>query len=201
VLGVVVLAAGRSTRMGRPKMLLPWGNTTVLGHLIREWTELGATRLAVVCACADNLMAAELDRQHFPESGRIYNTAPDRGMFSSIQCAATWSGWVSAVTHWALVLGDQPHIARSTLRTLLDFTARNAACVCQPARAGKARHPVVLPRAVFSAIPASTAENLREFLSPWQPALCEIDDSGLDLDIDLPEDYERALKLSAQATR
>ena len=35
--GVVILAAGRSRRMGKPKLLLPWGETSVLGHLIRQW--------------------------------------------------------------------------------------------------------------------------------------------------------------------
>src|SRR5438874_1514761 len=39
--GVIILAAGRSRRMGRPKMLLPWGNTTVLGHLVAQWQALG----------------------------------------------------------------------------------------------------------------------------------------------------------------
>ncbi|HRY59690.1 MAG: NTP transferase domain-containing protein [Verrucomicrobia bacterium] len=41
-LGVVLLAAGRSARMGKPKLLLPWGDTSVLGHLIRQWQSLGA---------------------------------------------------------------------------------------------------------------------------------------------------------------
>ena len=40
--GVVILAAGRSARMGRPKLLLPWGETSVLGHLIKQWQALGA---------------------------------------------------------------------------------------------------------------------------------------------------------------
>ena len=34
-LGVIILGAGASSRMGRPKLLLPWGDTSVIGHLIR----------------------------------------------------------------------------------------------------------------------------------------------------------------------
>ena len=41
VCGVIILAAGASSRMGRPKMLLPWGATSVLGHLIGQWQTLG----------------------------------------------------------------------------------------------------------------------------------------------------------------
>ena len=108
-LGVVLLAAGRSTRMGKPKLLLPWGRTSVLGHLIKQWKALGAKQIAVVCAPDDGAMRVELDRLGFPVQDRIINPAPDRGMFSSIQCAAQWSGWQAALTHWAIVLGDQPH--------------------------------------------------------------------------------------------
>src|SRR5437764_10462403 len=92
-LGAVILAAGRSSRMGRPKLLLPWGATSALGHLIEQWRKLGAHQIAVVCAAGDTGMQAELDRLKFPIECRIFNEAPERGMFSSIQCAARWSGW------------------------------------------------------------------------------------------------------------
>ena len=36
-LGVIILAAGASERMGRPKLLLPWGKSTVLAHLLAQW--------------------------------------------------------------------------------------------------------------------------------------------------------------------
>ena len=195
-LGIVILAAGRSTRMGRPKLLLPWGRTSVLGHLIKQWNALGAKQIAVVCAPDDGAMRVELDRLGFPVQDRIINPAPDRGMFSSIQCAAQWSGWQAALTRWAIVLGDQPHLEQQTLRRVLDFSAAHPASVCQPARLGRGRHPVVLPKSVFRRVATTTAATLKEFLavSPRKVALCELDDPGLDLDIDRPEDYQRALR-------
>ena len=39
--GVVILAAGASSRMGKPKLVLPWGKTSVLGHLIEQWKQAG----------------------------------------------------------------------------------------------------------------------------------------------------------------
>src|SRR6266403_85663 len=111
-LAAVLLAAGRSSRMGRPKLLLPWGATSVLGHLLDQWQALKSEQIAVVCAADDLLVQAELDRLDFPASRRIVNNAPERGMFSSILCAAQWTGWRADLTHWAIVLGDQPHISR-----------------------------------------------------------------------------------------
>src|ERR1043166_8621287 len=83
-LGVVILAAGASSRMGRPKLLLPWRNTTVIGHLLDQWSILGASPVVVVCAARDPLLPAELDRLGFPTGGRVLNPNPELGMFSSI---------------------------------------------------------------------------------------------------------------------
>jgi molybdenum cofactor cytidylyltransferase len=201
--GVVILAAGRSARMGKPKLLLPWGGTSVLGHLICQWQVLRASQIAVVCAPANVALQAELDRLGFPLENRVYNPAPERGMFSSIQCAARWPGWPAVLTHWAIVLGDQPHLQRRTLRRVLDFGAMHPAKVCQPARRGHGRHPVLLPKSVFRQLAGSTARTLKGFLAVRvrRIALCELDDPGLDLDIDWPEDYERAVLLRNRQAR
>jgi len=193
--GVVLLAAGRSRRMGWPKLLLPWGKSSVLGHLITQWQALGARQLTVVCALDDIGIMAELDRLGFPAEQRILNPDSERGMFSSIQCAAQWPGWQAALTHWTLVLGDQPHLREGTLRRLLEFSATNPEAVCQPVQGGHRRHPVMLPKAVFHQLANSTATDLKEFLKPFSNAACEMDDAGLELDIDRPEDYEKALRI------
>jgi molybdenum cofactor cytidylyltransferase len=155
----------------------------------------------VVCAPGDLAIQAELDHLGFPAQNRIINPVPERGMFSSIQCAARWPGWQAALTHWAIVLGDQPHLRPQTLRQVLDFSAARPGKVCQPARQGHGRHPVLLSKAVFQQVAATTAATLKEFLAAEaaQVALCELDDPGLDLDIDRPEDYEKALLLETEA--
>ena len=200
LVGVVILAAGQSKRMGLPKMLLPWGRTSVLGHLMRQWRRLGVEQVAVVCATGDQAIQAELDRLRFPRKNRIANPAPERGMFSSIRCAAQWPGWKGALTHWAIVLGDQPHLRHETLRRAIEFTAAHPHEICQPMRGGHRRHPVFLPREAFLRLTCSTAADLKEFLSaaPRPLALCEVDDPGLDLDIDRPEDYARALRMAGK---
>lgn len=196
--GVVILAAGQSARMGRPKLLLPWGNTSVLGHLIKQWRTLRAKQIAVVCASGDHAIQMELDRLGFPAANRIVNPTPQHGMFSSVQCAAQWLEWQASLTRWAIVLGDQPHLERPTLRQVLEFSAAQPSRVCQPGRKGHGRHPVLLPKAVFRQVARSTATTLKEFLAgkSRKVALCELEDLGLDMDIDRPQDYQEALKLA-----
>ena len=198
--GVIILAAGGSTRMGRAKLLLPWGETTVLGHLLRLWTELGARQTGVVCAADASAIREELARLRFPDEQRIVNPAPERGMFGSIRCAAAWPGWNLELTHWVITLGDQPHLQRETLRRLLDFGRANPDRVCQPLRGGRRRHPVLLPRREFAELKTTSAADLKQFLAEreTQPAGFESADAGLDFDMDTPADYERARKLAEQ---
>src|SRR5258706_3882508 len=92
-LGVGILGAGASARMGRPKLLLPWRDTTVIGHLISQWQELGAGQIAVVLRANDSALTAELDRLDFPKPNRIENLQPETGMFSSIILVANLNGW------------------------------------------------------------------------------------------------------------
>jgi CTP:molybdopterin cytidylyltransferase MocA len=134
------------------------------------------------------------------EKDRIINPTPERGMFSSIQCAAQWPGWQAALTHWAIVLGDQPHLRPQTLRQVLDFSAAHPTKVCQPARRGHGRHPVLLPKTVLRQLAGSTAATLKEFLvaRSREAALCEVDDPGMEVDIDRPEDYDKAVDLAAK---
>jgi molybdenum cofactor cytidylyltransferase len=192
-MAAVVLAAGRSSRMGRPKLLLPWRGTSVLGHLIEQWRSLGIAQIAVVCAGGDHRILAELTRLRFSTTNCIYNPAPERGMFSSIRWAARWQDWKPDLRHWAIVLGDQPHLRPATLGALIDFAVVHPDKVCQPARGGRRHHPVVLPRAAFEKLARSSAPTLKHFLVPYKVATCEQDDPGLETDIDSPEDYQKAL--------
>jgi molybdenum cofactor cytidylyltransferase len=197
-LGVVILGAGASERMGKPKLLLPWGDTTVIGHLVRLWHTLGAAQIAIVTRPNDAALMAELSRLDFPHSHCIKNPQPERGMFSSVVCAANWQGWGPGISNWAIVLGDQPHLQESSLRQFLEFAKRHPETVCQPGFGGRVGHPVILPKTVFNELPGTRATTLKEFLNlvTVPRVQCEVSDSRLSLDMDTPEDYKR-LTISA----
>ena len=200
--GVILLGAGASSRMGRPKLLLPWGRTSVVGHLIAQWRALGAEQIAIVCAPGDLRLQAELDFVGLPQHDRIENPEPGRGMFSSVLCAASWNGWKTGLTHWAIVLGDQPQLQQGTLRALVDFQAGHPNAICRPSYGGHARHPVLLPRGALDELRQSNAPSLRDFLDANSSPRAEVplEDGGLALDLDRPEDYEIAVKLSLSRT-
>lgn len=195
-IGVTILAAGLSTRMGRPKMLLPWAGTTLLGSLIAQWQRLAARQITVVAGAQDSSIEGELDRLSFAVKNRILNPSPEIGMFSSVQCAARWQGWeFSSLSHVAIALGDQPQLRDETLRLLLAFCASHSDRICLPRHAGHRRHPVILPVPYLKHLAQASQTNLRDFLDAVQPrtSILNSDDPSLDLDLDRPEDYQRAL--------
>jgi molybdenum cofactor cytidylyltransferase len=183
--------------MERPKLLLPWGDTSIAGHQIRVWKGLGAHQIAAVCAAGDDAIQTELDRIHFPAGNRVLNLAPQDGMFSSIRCAAQWGGWANGLTHWVITLGDQPHLRLETLQALLACAGKQSGKVCQPRWQGHLRHPVLVPKSVFLQLATTKTTTLKDFLAmlPDGVAGCEVEDPGLDQDIDTPADYEKALAL------
>jgi CTP:molybdopterin cytidylyltransferase MocA len=96
-----------------------------------------------------------------------------------------------------LALGDQPHLQAPTLRAVIEFSATNRDKVSQPSFQGHGRHPVILPKALFKQLASAKATTLRDFLRSMMEKVNRIDlnDPGLDLDIDHPADYEKALRM------
>ena len=192
----VVLAAGRAMRMGRAKLLLPWGDTSVLGHIIGQWHNLGTEQVGVVHAVDDTSIPAEMHRLGCAAAFPLANQTPSAGMFSSVRCAALAQGWQSGLTHWVIVLGDQPHLQERTLAGLITFGVAHPQQVCQPQYEGHLAHPVLMPRSVFLGLQQTKSETLKDYLNEQAVAACACDDPGLALDIDTPEDYLRALQFA-----
>ena len=180
--------------MGRPKLLLAWNGTSILGDLLQRWRALCPQQCALVLAPNDGAMVEELEALHADQIFRIVNPKPAEGMFSSIRAAASWSGWSPAISHWVVTLGDQPLVRMETLQQLLTEGEKRAEWICQPARNGRPRHPVLLPSAHFRDLAAAREENFKQFLAARDSSrhVFESGDAGLDVDLDFPADYDQA---------
>ena len=193
VFGVVILAAGASTRMGRCKLTLPWGQNTILTHLLDQWRSAGAAQIAPVIDPSNELLRKALAHVGFSPFDWIENRSPQLGMFSSLQEASRWIGWLSTLTHWIISLGDQPHVQISTLRLLLDAARRNPTRICQPAFHGRAAHPIILPASNFRELAQSDIPNLRVYVRTREAFRLRVavEDAAVSHDLNTPEDYTR----------
>lgn len=215
----VVLAAGRSSRMGRPKALLPaGGGETFLSRIVRTLRE-GGVRDVVVVAASDGPLreiraalaslapgapdtgGAALSGAS-PDARIVLNPDPSRGQLSSLLCGleAVDQPNVSAML---LTLVDIPLVESATVRALLDAYANTRAPVVRPVQAdpavGEAHrrhgHPVILDRALFDPLRAADpAEGAKPVIRACdsRAVTVPVDDPGAFADIDTPEAYQRA---------
>ena len=192
--GALILAGGRSERMKRPKLLLPWNDTTIIGHLIRIYGTLPIAQVAVVHYAGDTALRAELNRLEVSENERIPNPESTPEMFSSVVTGIQWTGWHADLTHLTIVLGDQPQIARSTVSRLLDFSGEHPEHICQPSAAGRRGHPVILPRGLAERVAGGKYRHLKEALREYadRVLLLPVGDASVTRDIDTPAEYSAA---------
>lgn len=195
-LGVIILGGGASSRMGKPKLLLPWGDTSILGHLLRLYENANTSQVAIVCSRGDTNIISELNRLEWPENNRIFNPEVTPEMFSSVLCGFQWGGWQANVSHLAVALGDQPLIRKKTIVDLVAHARQNPKNICQPLYEKRRRHPVIIPRCIAEKVTVESHSNLREVLNDFKEDISTLpcDDPGLVIDIDTPTDYEEALQ-------
>lgn len=191
--GAVILAAGASSRMGRCKLLLPWGEHMVLTHLLDQWASVGAAQIAPVIDPSNQVLREALTVAGFSPSDWIENRSPQLGMFSSLQEASRWTGWLSTLTHWVICLGDQPQIQVSTLSLLLNAARKNPTRICQPAFHGHGAHPIVLPESNFRELAQTDVAHLRDYIRTREALRLRlpVEDPGVSQDLNTPEEYAR----------
>jgi CTP:molybdopterin cytidylyltransferase MocA len=190
----LVLAAGRSTRMGSSKLVLPWkGGQTIVGSVVSSLRAGGVGRVLVVVGGDRAAVEAAL-AAHGVEF--IENPDHESGeMLASIQVGlrALDPTCGAALT----TPGDLPAIRPETVQALLALWQTSPETICAPTYAGRRGHPVVLPQSRWNEVLALPAgSSLREYLRPRRDEirLLAVDDPGIHADVDTPGDYPPGLK-------
>jgi molybdenum cofactor cytidylyltransferase len=194
----IVLAAGSSSRMGSPKALLPWANTTLIGYAVRELLVAGATTVVVVVgADADDVLAA------LPEHDAIRPVAnPDAsdGRSSSIRLGAAAVPPDSAAVIVQSV--DQPCPA-SIVRALYQAAEQDSVDLAVPAFGGRRGHPICLSGQLLPELGAVSeeSEGLRAVVRQHAHARVEVpvDNPIVHLNLNDRAAYERAREASAES--
>jgi molybdenum cofactor cytidylyltransferase len=189
VIGAVILAAGQSRRMGRNKLLLPFGASTVIETIVSE--------VAACRAVGDIVVVTGYEREQVIVQLATYPVRcvfnPDYAqsdMLVSIQIGLrALSEDVAAVL---IVLGDQPRLRREIVQRVVD--AYEPGSLIVPSFQLRRGHPILIDRALWPAILARPPEaTLRDVIRANELRIRYVvaaDDSVLH-DMDTPEDYEQ----------
>lgn len=183
----LILAAGESSRMGKPKMLLPFRGSTIIGTLITGIRNAGIENiLAVIGAERENL---PLLLQKFSVNF-CFNNNYREGMLSSVKCGVKN---LPADTGAIMVFpGDQPLIAPRTIQTIVkEYQSCNFG-ILMPSYNGRRGHPLLIDSRYLDEIETLDPDKGLRSLSALHPDdvfEIQVSDPGILKDFDTYEDY------------
>jgi molybdenum cofactor cytidylyltransferase len=178
----IILAAGKSTRMGQPKMLMPWGDTTVLGAVIRTMQHAGVGEIVLV---TNALIAANMT------DAKIQVVENDNGeMLESLKAG------IAAVRPSAeaalICLGDQPQVEERSVRSVCEAYQKSKVNLVVPSYHMRRGHPWLIARGLWDEIlHMREDETMRDLLNNHKDEILyvECDTPSILQDLDTPDDY------------
>ena len=189
----LVLAAGASRRMGRPKQLLPVGGRPLLELVLAHASGSRLDEVVVVLgAHADEIQAAvDLGRAR-----AVVNPDHASGMASSLRLGLRALG--PEVERAVVILGDQPAISASLLDRLLDLQAGSGLPAAAMSFDGLLHPPVVLRRELWGDLESLEGDvGCRAVIRARPELVAALPAAGggrHPLDVDTPDDYRRLVQ-------
>ncbi len=188
-IAAVILAAGASTRFGKPKQLLDWGGVPLLAHVADVTLNAGLEPAIVVLGCQAEAARAALG--HRPVHV-VMNWRWEEGMSTSVQVGLAA---LPPTTDAAIFLQcDQPLITPDLLRAIVNRFEETGAPVVHPTHAGRRSTPVLFDRCFFPDLAAVAGdEGGRSLITRYEKevATVKVADPDVLADIDTPDDYEQ----------
>jgi molybdenum cofactor cytidylyltransferase len=199
----LVPAAGRSRRMGSPKLLLDLGGQTVIARVLAALRQAGLTNRIVVLPPQDEMLRREIEQQ----GGRaLLPPSPPPEMRDSIafglkQVArdiAEGGEEADPRSPWLLIPADHPVVLAETVTILLEAARRNPGRIIVPTHASRRGHPTVFcwkHALEIDQIPADEGFNWILKRNSADVIEVAVASPSVLVDLDTPEEYERLRKL------
>jgi len=183
----IILAAGESRRMGCPKLVLPWGTTTVLGQVLNTYKSAGVDNLMVVTGGnRDQVEALIGDSAHV-----VFNPDYARSeMLGSLQRGI--ENLEPACEAIVIALADQPSLQASSVEAVIAAYQNNQVSIVVPSHQYRRGHPWLVTANHWDEIlELREPLSLRDFLGRHQEEIhyVTLEDPGVLQDLDTPEDY------------
>jgi len=186
----IILAAGESRRMGYPKPLLKIGERTFIEQIAETMLAVAPRIVIVLGAHRERIRAA------IPRDARIVivdNPNYTRGQLSSLRVglSALQADSAGAIVH----LGDHPMVRVETFRAIVDCYKQTGKPIVIARHEGHRGHPVIFDRTMFAELRAAPEEEGARHVvnaDASRVAYVDLDDPGINLDLDAPSDLMRA---------
>jgi molybdenum cofactor cytidylyltransferase len=194
----IIPAAGRSVRMGQPKLLLPWGQATVLEHVLATWAASRVERVILV-AHPDDIEIVALGAAAGAHVVRP-SIAPSE-MKVSVQLALDYISEFAPHSSdaWLLAPADMPGLTAGTIDSLVGAYESNlvsepgaAPRIWAPRHGSRRGHPVLFPWALSQEVAElGPDQGINTLVARHEVTHVEATADAILEDLDTPEDYER----------
>ncbi len=193
MIAAVVPAAGRSQRMGRPKLILPLEGGTVIARVIRALREGGAETIVVVVPPSE-FAGAEVLADEATRAGAVVVVADSAtaDMRASVELGLDRLRRGPAPSAVLLAPGDSPGITPELVRRIIALASAEPASIIVPKYRGRRGHPIALPwdlAAEVRDLPTGTGVNALVAARADRVQMLDVDDPGTTADLDTPDDY------------
>lgn len=191
----IVLAAGRSSRMGRAKATLPVGEgETFLTRIVRTFLDAGVDDVVVVVGHEAETVVTAFASSGLP-ARFVLNREYDQGQLTSLVAGL---GVVDrpGVTAVLVTLVDAPLVSSATVRAIVDCYRRTHAPIVRPTSGARHGHPLLIDRSLFAELRAADPRaGAKPIVHAHASAAgdLEVVDEGAFTDIDTVDDYERMI--------
>ena len=185
----VILVAGAASRMGQPKLLLPWKGEPLVRRAANTALQAGLDPVVVVTGAYANEIRAALAGLPL---GLVHNPDWQTGQSTSVK---TGLAALPAQTRAVIfLLGDQPFVTPDLLQALVKTYARTRPAILAPFVGAKRANPVLFDRSIFETLGQLQGDaGARTIFAQHPPTPMPWPDERLLLDVDTPEDYQRLL--------
>jgi molybdenum cofactor cytidylyltransferase len=191
IVGAVVLAAGKSERMGQNKLFLSFNGKTLLDNVLDAVTAAGISEQVIVLGHEPELVNEAL-KPRSPTLKITVNEAYEQGMTSSFQTGLRLLSHVDAAF---LVLGDEPIFDPKLLKVMMHKmeSSLGEALIISPVHNGKKGHPLLFHRQLFPEIlNLKNSQTIRDIVHLHIDRMLTVEaPQWTILDIDTPDDYAR----------
>jgi len=187
----LVLAAGYSSRMKRNKMLLPFAGSTVIENTVGKFLQSQVDGVALVVGSEGEKI------QHILASYPVQlidNPRFAQGMSSSVQEGVRVLKEDAELAGIMIIPGDMPLIKKETVNAILARFEETSFPIIIPVYHGKRGHPVLFAKSLFPQLMEVSGDvGAREVVRRNYEQCCflEVEDQGVLIDIDSPEEYTR----------
>ncbi|HLF71045.1 MAG TPA: nucleotidyltransferase family protein [Dehalococcoidia bacterium] len=190
-IAALILAAGESTRMGRPKPLLPWGGTTLVAWQVAQMREAGADDVVVVLGHRAEEIRAALS----PDARAVVNEAYREGRATSLRAGA--EALADDVEAIFILSVDQPRPAWLSRRLIERWRETGTPIVSPRFTGGGYGHPILVAGSLLPELRDVSEETLglRAVIlrHASEAASVGVTNRAIDVDLNTPAEYEAAL--------